>query len=424
MSETDNSPTNSETIDKPAGWPANQPPESTQDWSQFAESDREAGFEISENFQRFSQKNDAFNRAWWDEAIMSPDVARFYGAHQNPQPRKADGFNQWDYALINSAWSVARDFAARGHPEGRREGFLDPFQSFLPQAEKQVELPLIEETTSRIKQVAKFLGAEKVGITPYDERWVYSHAADISSATRDEKPNTLKGDFKSVIVLAHGMDNELVKSYPSATAAAATGREYSREAAIISSLAAFIRALGFEAVGTSNDSAITIPYAIKAGMGEYGRNQMVITEEFGPRVRFSKVFTSLDLLYDKPKKFGVRQFCDICSKCADACPPKALPKGPPQEPGPNRSNITGVTKWSADCAKCFTYWTKINVDCAICMRVCPFNKDYSKWTMRLMQRLMGTSLRRLMLWLDGRLEFGKRRPPFEWWRLMMDQDKT
>jgi hypothetical protein len=58
------------------------------------------------------------------------------------------------------------------------------------------------------------------------------------------------------------------------------------------------------------------------------------------------------------------------------------------------------------------------------MRVCPFNKDYSKWTMRLMQRLMGTSLRRLMLWLDGRLEFGKRRPPFEWWRLMMDQDKT
>ena len=195
---------------------------------------------------------------------------------------------------------------------------------------------------SRIKQVAKFLGAEKVGITPYDERWVYSHAADISSATRDEKPNTLKGDFKSVIVMAHGMDNELVKSYPSATAAAATGREYSREAAIISSLAAFIRALGFEAVGTSNDSAITIPYAIKAGMGEYGRNQMVITKEFGPRVRFSKVFTSLDLLYDKPKKFGVRQFCDICSKCADACPPKALPKGPPARIlSPPRGNTHG-----------------------------------------------------------------------------------
>jgi reductive dehalogenase len=409
---------------KPAGWPANQPPESTQDWSHFAESDRAAGFMIGENFQRFSQHNDAFNRAWWDEGMTSPAVAAFYDAHRNPKPRKADGFGQWDYALINSAWSVARDFAARGHPEGRREGFFDPFQSFLPQSEKLADLPPIKETTARIKQVAKFLGADLVGITEYDERWIYTHAADISSATREEKPNELKGNFKSVIVLAHGMDHELVKTYPSATACAATGREYSREAAIVSSLASFIRALGYEALGSSNDSAITIPYAIKAGMGEYARNQMVITREFGPRVRFSKVFTSLELLYDKPKKFGVRQFCDICTKCADACPPRALPKGPPQAVGPDRSNITGVTKWSADCAKCFTYWTKINVDCAICMRVCPFNKDYSKWTLRLMQRLMGTSLRHLMLWLDDRLEFGKRLRPIEWWRLTMTNRKT
>lgn len=417
MSQSTENPTTLNGASHPAGWPANQPPESTQDWSLFAESDREAGFEIGENFKRFSQSNDAFNRAWWDEALMSPDVARFYGAHQNPNPRRAEGFGQWDYALLNAAWSVARDFAARGHPEGRREGFLDPFQSFLPQAETQAELPSVAETTARIKQVAKFLGADMVGITAYDERWVYSHAADINSATRDEKPNTLKGNFKSVIVLAHGMDRELVKSYPSATAAAATGREYSREAAIISSLAAFISALGYEAVGTSNDSAITIPYAIKAGMGEYGRNQMVITEEFGPRVRFSKVFTSLELDFDKPKKFGVREFCDICTKCADACPPKALPHGPPQSVGPNRSTITGVTKWSADCEKCFTYWTKINVDCAICMRVCPYNKDYSGWTARLMRRLMGTPLRRIMLWLDNRMDFGVRRVPLDWWRL-------
>ena len=32
---------------------------------------------------------------------------------------------------------------------------------------------------------------------------------------------------------------------------------------------------------------------IQAGLGEYGRNQMVITPEFGPRVRFSKIITNI-----------------------------------------------------------------------------------------------------------------------------------
>ena len=400
-------------------WPSNASTKLTQDWTRFAESDAVAGFEIGPDFQRFSQHDDAFNRAWWDEAIMSPLVRKFYEAHLKPEPRRVEGFGQWDYALINSAWSVARDYAARGRPDGRREGFVDAFSSFLPQSETKAELPDIAETTARIKQVAKFLGAGMVGITEFDERWVYTHAAEIHG-TRDERSNELAGNFKSVIVLAHEMDYDLVKSYPSATAAAATGRVYSREAAIVSSLASFIRALGYVAVGSSNDSAITIPYAIKAGMGEYGRNQMVITEKYGPRVRFSKVFTELELICDVPKKFGVRQTCDTCTKCADACPPKALPKGPPQAVGPNRSNIIGVTKWSADCEKCFTYWTKLNVDCAICMRVCPYNKDYSRWYWRVMRRLLGTPLRSLMLWLDDRLDLGKRRKPLSWWQLGLD----
>ena len=399
--------------------PSSSPLEQNQDWARFAESAAAAGFEIGPEFQRFSQHDDAFNRAWWDEAIMSPLVRKFYEAHMKPEPRRTEGFGQWDYALINSAWSVARDYAARGRPDGRREGFVDAFRSFLPQSKTKAELPDIAETTARIKQVAKFLGAGKVGITEYDERWVYTHAVELHG-TRDERSNELAGNFKSVIVLAHEMDYDLVKSYPSATAAAATGREYSREAAIVSSLASFLRALGYEAIGSTNDSAITIPYAIKAGMGEYGRNQMVITEEYGPRVRFSKVFTELELIYDVPKKFGVRQTCDTCTKCADACPPKALPKGPPQAVGPNRSNIVGVTKWSADCEKCFTYWTKLNVDCAICMRVCPYNKDYSKWYWRAMRRLLGTPLRGLMLWLDDRLDFGKRRKPLAGWQLGLD----
>ena len=49
------------------------------------------------------------------------------------------------------------------------------------------------------------------------------------------------------------------------------------------------------------------------------------------------------------------------------------------------------------------------------MRVCPYNKDYSKWTMRLFQKLLGTGLRRWMLKLDDALGYGKRVLPLDWW---------
>ena len=51
------------------------------------------------------------------------------------------------------------------------------------------------------------------------------------------------------------------------------------------------------------------------------------------------------------------------------------------------------------------------------MRVCPYNKDFKKWSARLFRRLMGTRLRRAMLWLDDYLEFGKCRAPHAWWQL-------
>jgi hypothetical protein len=98
------------------------------------------------------------------------------------------------------------------------------------------------------------------------------------------------------------MEAGLVATYPSALAGAATGREYSHEAAVALQMAAFIRNLGYEAVASMNDTALVIPYAVQAGLGEYARNQLVITPEVGPRLRFSKIFTDLPLAHDGPKR--------------------------------------------------------------------------------------------------------------------------
>ena len=220
----------------------------------------------------------------------------------------------------------------------------------------------------------------------------------------------------SVIVLGHEMDEALVATYPSALAGAATGREYSHEASIVMQVAAYIRNLGYEAVPSMNDTALVIPYAVKAGLGEYARNQLVITPEFGPRLRFSKIFTNLPLAHDQPNRPGVAKFCEICDRCAAACPAKALPFGPPEAAAADdRSAVKGVRKWTSDAVACFGYWAKLASDCAICMRVCPFNRDFRKPANRLWLKLALSPLRRVALWLDDRSGRVKRMKPKDWW---------
>ncbi len=162
-------------------------------------------------------------------------------------------------------------------------------------------------------------------------------------------------------------------------------------------------------------TSLAVPLAIKAGLGEYGRHGLLITKEFGPRVRLGKIYTDLPLASDRPIRFGVKEFCEVCRRCSDACPVNAIPAGEPTTKRHNQSNIRGVRKWSVDGEKCFSYWAAQNSDCAICVRVCPYNKDYSNWLYRVGRWLAGTPLRRLMLWLDIKLRYGERMAPRRWW---------
>ncbi len=376
------------------------------------EGDTEAGIEVTQDFEQFSQRNDVFTRAFWDETVRTKATDGFFASYRmEASPRRGDGFTQRDFALRNAAWLISDVMTDRYADQGRREGFQASISYDTPVAPMKVEVDDPAKMSSEIKRVASFFGADLCGVAGMDSRWLYASRID----TRDfsEAPNDLPEGMTSVIVLGHEMDAKLVATYPSALAGAATGREYSHEASIVMQLAAYIRNLGYEAVASMNDTGLVIPYAIKAGLGEYARNQMVITPEFGPRLRFSKVFTNLPLAHDTPRPKGVRAFCDICTKCADACPVKALPFGPPEIGGNNISAIKGVRKWTSDAEKCFGFWAKTSTDCAICLRVCPFNRDFRKWQHRAWLKLALSPLRKLALWLDRKR--GGRAKPSSWW---------
>ena len=383
----------------------------------YAHNDQAAGFEIQDDFERFNQKDDVFRRSWWDERIQSAKSKLFYATYREPLKtwRKADGFTQKDYAFRNASWHVSDIFTELKEDQDRREGFSDEFSLFREPSQNKLDIGTPEEAAEEIKRVGTVFGAGMIGITGFDERWMYVNK--FSDLSKTEKPQEIPAGLDHVIVVAQPMDYELIKTVPSALSGAATGLGYSHDALVVLSIAQYIRNLGYNAYASMNDSSLAIPLAIKAGLGEYGRNGLLITPKFGPRVRLGKIFTDMPLAHDQPIQFGVKQFCEGCQKCSSSCPVKAISFVEPSTIRFNQSNIKGVKKWSVDGEKCFGYWAAQNSDCSICIRVCPYNKDYSKWWNRLGIKLAATQLRGAMLWLDNKLGYGKRMKPKEWWEL-------
>lgn len=386
--------------------------------------DKLTGFEVTDHFQRFDQMNDMFNRSVWDARICSEKVKAFFESFttQLCNFRQIAGFTQKDYALRNASWLLA-DYLAelKEETEDRREGFLDHYTIPIAGTNRKRDIPSPAEMSREIKHVARLFGADLTGICEFDARWVYRRR--YSRRKKQPKEMDLPENLTRVIVLAFEMDYELMRTNPSALSGAATGLRYSRDIGTLLLLAQYIRNLGYQAVASVNDTALDIPLAIQAGLGEYGRLGLLITREFGPRVRLGKIFTDLPLALDTPIKFGVREFCAVCRQCVRGCPMRAVPEGAPTAEGPNRSNIRGVKKWHIDAEKCFTLWVNQNTECSICIRVCPFNKDFSKWHLRWGRRLAGTFLRKWLLRLDRLLGYGQRKTPVWWWQLGKEKSK-
>ncbi len=378
-------------------------------------SDENAGFVVNVDFKGFSQVNDVFCRSQYDPKVRTDETQRFYDMYRRPLTgwRGSEGYGQHDYAFRNASWHVADIFAELRESEDRRDGFLDPLSLLREGPEEKIEFGSADESTRIIKQAGKTVGADLIGVAAFDTRWSYTEL--FSMHNLGPKPNELGEDFTNVIVIGQSMDSELIDTAPSALSGAATGMGYSQDALVLLTLSQFIRNLGYRAVPSMNDTALAIPYAIKAGLGEYGKHGLVITPEFGSSVRFGKIFTDMPLIPDNPIQFGVNEMCRLCQSCSKACPSKAIPDAEPTPVTFNRSNIAGVTKWTIDGEACFSYWAKINTDCAVCIRVCPFTRDYTKIRNRLWLRIAGSRYRKFALFLDRRSTRGSRVKTRFWW---------
>jgi epoxyqueuosine reductase len=377
-----------------------------------------AGRYLIDDIEPFDQKNEMFKRPWWDSAVSDLKDSFYL---KPAIPRDKPGYELKDQASVCAGWyldDLCHDAGAPENGVNLYAGEWDGKFSF-PRVPSGLKIKNTDpETLSReVKKAAALYGASLTGIAELDRRWLYASSFFISSGKGAEQENRIPDHLKYVIVIGIEMDYESIRYSPAHPASMATAIGYSKMAFTAGLLAKFIRGLGFDAIPAGNDTGLSIPMSIDAGLGEIARNGLLITPQFGPRLRLAKVYTNLPLIPDQPIEFGVKDFCMICEKCAQKCPSRSIDFGPPHPEPHNISNRHGVNTWHINAQSCLSFWAKNGTDCSNCIRVCPFNKppgllhEAVRWGIN-----RARSLNRLYLLGDDIMGYGRRKSARHFWK--------
>jgi reductive dehalogenase len=410
-------------------------------------------YEVAEGYERFNQKyNLTIGRTSWDAAVREKIEPTTMNAKLLAD-RNVPGYTIFDQALnagsrvVPSAFNTEINYPNSGFLSWRPLSSPLSEPSFTGVRMKRLEDVDEARMASLIKKVAMWFGASLARITLLDRRWVYSHWYDNKSSPHrnprivfsdepgfeeyscptqlEDGTQVIPKEMKYVISLGIEMDYSAMKTAPAPLSQAGTNMYgYRIIVQTVASLAEFIRGLGYNAIPSSNDTALNIPLAIDAGLGEDARYSGLISPEYGPRLRLAKVITDLPLQPDRPITFHVHDFCNECKKCADRCPAKAIPHGlrtcgtnPNDVNAPTISESIGPLRWMKNGDRCREYWTIVGTNCGICIRVCPWNKPSGPIhaVSKLLAIKGGSQARRILIKLDDLLGYGRQMNPNEWW---------
>lgn len=345
-------------------------------------------YEVDQDiFQRFSVLKQAFvtlgQKDTGQTGILYPLEKMFATMGKNIM-KNAPGKTHIDYAVNLGANAVNMVLGEYGLPNSH---FLKWEPLFIPELLTERPFEADAETlTELVKNTAKVYGSDMVGITGLDKKWVYSQDLlkpfvfkNVAKPAETEDEFIIPDSVTNAIVMGVGMNMDFIDTSPAVLASTAASMGYSRMGILAVSLAEFIRSLGYIAIPCMNDTALSIPLAVDAGLGEIGRHGLLITPEFGSSVRLCKVLTNMPLIPDKPIDMGITDFCNQCFLCAEICPSSAISKGKPTFEGVCENNNPGIKKWYIDAEACLKFWQINGSDCAQCISVCPFTYGY-EWS--------------------------------------------
>ena len=125
-----------------------------------------------------------------------------------------------------------------------------------------------------------------------------------------------------------------------------------------------LKALPLPAAGSPLDARFLEPvFSYKhagqtTGLGSLGQSSLLITPDFGPRVRLSACLTEVPLEPRRTTAGDIGNICDGCEICIDNCPARALQR-------PQAGESYAINKFA-----CFSF-RNASGGCSECMRLCP-----------------------------------------------------
>jgi len=334
-------------------------------------------------YSRFPEENNCFMRALFDA-----DFPFYKQDLMTNMTKLVDsgeiGFSRLDLALYAASWTVDAHmpFAKKWFPKPSSKDYIPAEVVQRPPDEISKE-----DLTKYVKRAGIFLGASEVGIARIDENqnWIINNSAKMTGSGEIKKEEIILPEgVNHAIILNIEMDPSGIRCSPGFLEVASVGFGYSIMTSLSVSVAQFIRNMGYIAIPSTNDTGLSIPLAIDAGLGAQGRNGLLLTKKYGPRVRICKVFTNMPLNDDSPDlEFisKISNYCRTCKRCAEACEAKAISfEESTDKTARCSSNNPGVKKWYVDTNACYGIWVKYSTDCGNCIQVCPFSKTPTKLT--------------------------------------------
>ena len=88
----------------------------------------------------------------------------------------------------------------------------------------------------------------------------------------------------------------------------------------ISQIIEALKAAGFTASQQRDSNTRIKLLAVRAGIGEWGKNSLVIHSKFGPRLRFAVIEASSNFPTISRDHLAICGHCSNCDECLHACP--------------------------------------------------------------------------------------------------------
>jgi reductive dehalogenase len=245
--------------------------------------------------------------------------------------------------------------------------------------------------TEHLKAVAYHMGADFVTIAKAHPTMMYAGNRYVQDGTAGDQyeadgPADLVRKFPYLIVVTTAWDYDKLQAHRHQIGDSAYHVSQIKGNMILKALEGYIRELGYTALrGVANPQAA----GLAGGMGELGRNGLVINEKFGARIHMpDPIMTDLPLIAGKPVDNGVTDFCNGCRKCAVTCPTNSITFG-------DRMQFNGVEKFKINWLTCYKlrpYTHEFWSSCLTCATICPFTKPNSWWHTAAIQTLRNTPI--------------------------------